>query len=57
MKVILKKLFRYSNGEVFDGDFEEGRPSGPGTIYYPDGSRREGQWINGQLEGIGQQNS
>ena len=47
-----KTCFRFSNGEVYDGNFNKGELSGSGTLYYPDGSRREGQWINGQLEGI-----
>jgi hypothetical protein len=42
-----------SSGEVFWGDFEQGRYHGYGVLQLPDSSVYTGQFVNGKYEGVG----
>ena len=43
----------YAGGELYDGQWQGGKPSGQGTVRYPNGSRYTGQWENGLRHGRG----
>ena len=36
-------------GGVYTGEIKDGLPHGKGTMTYPDGSKHEGIWKNGEL--------
>ncbi|KAG9393529.1 MORN repeat [Carpediemonas membranifera] len=38
---------------IYDGDWQNGRRHGFGTLNYPDGSCYQGEWADGQREGYG----
>ena len=40
----------YSNGDVYDGLFENGKRQGQGSVRYSDGSEAAGDWVGGVLE-------
>ncbi|MEL7121884.1 MAG: caspase family protein, partial [Bacteroidota bacterium] len=48
-----KGKYRYADGTLFIGDFNNGRPAGEGTILFLDGKRYKGQWTAGQPNGRG----
>ncbi|XP_011093496.1 uncharacterized protein LOC105173454 isoform X2 [Sesamum indicum] len=43
----------YSNGDVYEGEFHEGKFSGGGVYYYHMSGRYEGDWIDGKHDGYG----
>ncbi|XP_074263133.1 uncharacterized protein LOC141585952 [Silene latifolia] len=43
----------YSNGDVYEGEFHEGKCSGSGVYYYCMSGRYEGDWIDGKYDGYG----
>ncbi|KAL0308696.1 UNVERIFIED_CONTAM: hypothetical protein Sradi_5811900 [Sesamum radiatum] len=43
----------YSNGDVYEGEFHEGKFSGGGVYYYQMSGRYEGDWIDGKHDGYG----
>ncbi|XP_057979697.1 uncharacterized protein LOC131165707 [Malania oleifera] len=43
----------YSNGDVYEGEFHQGKCSGSGVYYYYMSGRYEGDWIDGKYDGYG----
>ncbi|XP_006845934.2 MORN repeat-containing protein 1 [Amborella trichopoda] len=43
----------YSNGDMYEGEFHQGRSSGSGVYYYFGSGRYEGDWIDGKYDGYG----
>ncbi|CAI9781636.1 unnamed protein product [Fraxinus pennsylvanica] len=43
----------YSNGDVYEGEFREGKWSGSGVYYYFMSGRYEGDWLDGKYDGYG----
>ena len=43
----------YVSGEVYDGDSENGKKHGKGTIVYSNGDTYEGEWHNDKRVGRG----
>ena len=59
IKVETKKLaktflpqIRYANGDVFEGFFKNGLQHGAGSLRYENGSKRDGTWKEGKLNGF-----
>ena len=52
MQYLIKNVFRYSDGLVYEGNFESGIRKGTGTLHYTNGTKRQGEWVNDQLEGV-----
>ena len=50
---IQKKTDRYSNGDIYDGEFVNDKPEGKGKIVYSGGNEYEGDVKNGIPSGIG----
>lgn len=48
---LIENFFRYSDGLVYEGNFENGLRNGTGSLHYTDGTKRQGEWVNDQLEG------
>ncbi|KAJ0231689.1 histone H3 K4-specific methyltransferase SET7/9 family protein [Hirschfeldia incana] len=43
----------FSNGDVYEGEFNGGRSHGSGVYYYYVNGRYEGDWVNGRYDGYG----
>lgn len=43
----------YSNGDVYEGEFYQGRYSGSGVYYFYMSGRYEGDWVDGKYDGYG----
>ncbi|KAL1214594.1 Phosphatidylinositol 4-phosphate 5-kinase 1 [Cardamine amara subsp. amara] len=43
----------FSNGDIYEGEFNRGRCNGSGVYYYFVNGRYEGDWINGRYDGYG----
>jgi len=43
----------YSNGDVYEGEFHEGKCSGSGVYYYYMSGRYEGDWVDEKYDGCG----
>ncbi|KAI3498411.1 hypothetical protein L1887_34186 [Cichorium endivia] len=43
----------YNNGDVYEGEFHQGKCSGCGVYYYYMSGRYEGDWIDGKYDGYG----
>ncbi|CAM6092748.1 unnamed protein product [Calypogeia fissa] len=43
----------YSNGDVYEGEFHQGRCSGSGVYYFYMSGRYEGEWVDGKYDGYG----
>ncbi len=41
-------MFMWSNGKIYQGQWENGKQHGKGEIIYPDGRKKKGIWINGK---------
>ena len=52
MQHLIVNVFRYSDGLVYEGNFENGLRNGTGSLHYTDGTKRQGEWVNDQLEGV-----
>lgn len=48
-----KGKLTYRNGEVFDGEFDNGQRKGYGILMSPNGSKFSGYWDNDRWEGFG----
>ncbi|XP_002988599.2 alsin homolog [Selaginella moellendorffii] len=44
---------RYSNGDVYEGEFYQGRFSGSGVYYFYLSGKYEGDWVDGKYDGYG----
>lgn len=44
---------RFSNGDMYEGEWKNGRPNGVGTMTYMLGGSYEGEWKNGKRDGKG----
>ena len=45
--------FFYNNGDIYEGDFKNGKKEGNGKIYYENGDRYEGEFKNDVRDGKG----
>ncbi|KAF8046957.1 hypothetical protein N665_3299s0002 [Sinapis alba] len=43
----------FSNGDIYEGEFNGGRSHGSGVYYYYVNGRYEGDWVNGRYDGYG----
>lgn len=43
----------YSNGDVYEGEFHQGRCSGSGVYHFYMSGRYEGEWVDGKYDGYG----
>ncbi|KAK4797334.1 hypothetical protein SAY86_029660 [Trapa natans] len=43
----------YSDGDVYEGEFHDGKCSGSGVYYYYKSGRYEGDWVDGKYDGYG----
>ena len=43
----------YTNGDVYEGTFRDGKREGTGTMRYATGEEATGDWINGALKSDG----
>lgn len=46
---------RYSNGNVYQGEYKQNKRHGHGRYTYADGSYYEGEWFNHKKHGIGKE--
>lgn len=49
-------VFKWDDGKIYQGQFEQGELHGNGTLYYPNGQMVEGVWHRGenlQLNNVG----
>ena len=44
---------QYDSGDVYEGEFKDGRQHGQGTFRRPDGFQYTGEWVEGRIEGAG----
>ena len=44
----------YANGNIYEGEWLNGRANGKGKMIYANGDKYEGEWLNGQANGIGE---
>ena len=51
--VFIKGKCQFSDGQIYDGEWKNGKPEGFGLKFWPDGRRYEGQWILGKPVGEG----
>ena len=47
------RVFTFPNGDMFEGDFENGKPHGKGKMTFPNGDLFEGEFENGKPHGKG----
>ncbi|MCL2291363.1 MAG: SUMF1/EgtB/PvdO family nonheme iron enzyme [Bacteroidetes bacterium] len=45
--------YKYANGDIYDGSFNQRVPNGEGTMRYTNGDVYTGRMVNGKKEGIG----
>ena len=43
-----KGVMKFSNGDVYDGDWENGKMNGKGAMLYHDGTFYQGDWKDGK---------
>lgn len=48
-----KGVYKYPNGDIYEGDFVEAKRQGYGIYYYVNGDRYEGEFANHQFQGKG----
>ena len=48
-----KGIFTYSNGAIYDGDFNEDKKVGKGVYIYADGSKYTGEFFDDNMHGKG----
>ena len=39
--------FTWTDGKIYIGEFRNGQLHGRGTIYYPNGQKASGEWVDG----------
>jgi hypothetical protein len=44
---------KYANGDVYEGNFKEGKMEGNGKMRFGNGKRYDGEWKNNKRDGIG----
>jgi len=50
-------LYRFANGDVYEGEFKENVPFGKGKYTYKDGGADEANWEHGVRHGLARYNS
>jgi hypothetical protein len=43
----------YDNGDIYEGEWKNGRKHGKGTMNYADGKKYTGVWVNDEKTGQG----
>lgn len=51
MALVLAGCAPTARGPVYEGDYLDGKPHGQGVMVNPDGTRIEGEWIKGVIQG------
>ena len=46
-------VYRWKNGERYEGEYESGVRQGHGTYFFKSGARYVGSWVDGLQEGEG----
>lgn len=46
-------IYIYDNGNIYSGEFSNGRRQGSGICYFSDGTEYKGSWKNDQMDGKG----
>ena len=44
-----KGIYTFANGDIYTGDFKNGKKSGRGTYVFVNGTRQTGMFENGEL--------
>ena len=52
---MVKEIYKWSNGDVYDGDWKDNRPNGQGTLKTVAGMQYKGGFVDGLEEGQGVQ--
>ncbi len=47
-ELIRPVIYTKKNGDIYQGYWKNGKPTGPGKMTHPDGTSKEGIWIDGQ---------
>ncbi len=50
-------IYRWKNGDMYEGTFKNGMRNGFGTMAYSDGERYSGQWKSNKQSGTGEWHS
>ena len=45
--------YRYSNGNIYEGDWKDDLKNGKGFMLYPTGAKYHGDWVKGKKHGTG----
>ncbi|MCO5560881.1 hypothetical protein L7F22_014501 [Adiantum nelumboides] len=53
LKSLKEGVQTYSNGDVYEGEFHQGRFSGSGVYHFYLSGRYEGDWVDGKFDGYG----
>lgn len=53
MKSVREGVQNYSNGDVYEGEFHQGRFSGSGVYFFYLSGKYEGDWVDGKFDGYG----
>ena len=48
-----KGYYKWSNGDWYEGDFDQDKRTGKGTYYWANGEKYEGEWLNDKRTGKG----
>lgn len=46
-------IYRYSNGNIYNGNWKDDLKNGLGKMNYPNGACYEGEWMKGKKHGEG----
>jgi len=46
-------LKKFDDGQVYEGEWRDGKRNGKGTNTWPDGNKYEGDWKDDKVEGKG----
>eukprot|EP00948_MAST-09A_sp_MAST-9A-sp1_P003568 g3568.t1 len=52
-RMFRKHKYKYANGDIYDGEWVDGKRHGRGTMVYRDGSKYVGEYENGLFHGFG----
>lgn len=52
-KYVREGVESFSNGDFYEGEFNEGMYNGSGVYHYHGNGRYEGDWVNGKYDGYG----
>ena len=44
---------KFANGDIYEGEFKDGKMNGEGVYYFSNGDKYEGEYINNTISGKG----